>query len=308
MLIIHHWDTDGITSAALVAKALSLGEFENLSPPIGEFRFDERIRKAIERADTIYVLDLNLPNEVEDVDKETVFIDHHIQPKIENPKVKQINPALNGEYAPSASFVVSQYFGIWNEWSALGALGDIGKKALEIPKVRELLTGLTGDEALRLVQLIDSNYVVMDREGVEKAVEVLLTHSLKELLEYEPWVKKAEAIEKTINDAIGNLELRDGFAVITFESPFNVISKVARKAVWELGYNGAVVVNRDFHGKAQIYFRISSKLAEKIYMGGIISALKERGFNAGGKREVLGCICEKSKVDEVLDIINAHLR
>ncbi|WP_457754598.1 DHH family phosphoesterase [Thermococcus sp.] len=307
MLIIHHWDTDGITSAALVVRALGLDRFENLSPPIGEFRFDKRIRKAIKKADIIYVLDLNLPNEVEDIDKETVFIDHHIQPKIRNSKVKQINPALNGEYAPSASFVVSQYFGIWNEWTALGALGDIGKKALGIPKIRELLT-INTEEALKLVQLIDSNYVVMDREGVEKAVEVLLTHNLKELLEYEPWVKKAEAIEKTINDAIGSLELRDGFAFITFESPFNVISKVARKAVWELGYNGAVVVNRDFHGKAQIYFRISPKLAEKIDMGEIIFALKEGGFNAGGKREVLGCICEKSKVDEVLEIINAHLR
>ncbi|AHF81383.1 DHH family phosphoesterase [Thermococcus paralvinellae] len=307
MLIIHHWDTDGITSAALVAKALGLEEFENLSPPIGEFRFDERIRNAIEKADKIYVLDLNLPNEVEGISKETIFIDHHIQPKIRNPKVKQINPALNVGYAPSASFVVSQYFGIWNEWTALGALGDIGKKALEIPKVRELLT-INTEEALRLVQLIDSNYVVMDREDVEKAVKVLLTHNLRELLEYEPWVKKAEAIEKTINDAIGSLELRNGFAFITFESSFNVISKVARKAVWELGYNGAVVVNRDFHGKAQIYFRISPELADKIDMGKIISLLKEKGFNVGGKREVLGCICEKSGVDEVLEIINAHLR
>ncbi|NJE08909.1 DHH family phosphoesterase [Thermococcus sp. M39] len=307
MLIIHHWDTDGITSAALVAKALSLEEFENLTLPIGEFRFDERIRNAIEKADKIYVLDLNLPSEVEGISKETIFIDHHIQPRIQNPKVKQINPALNGEYVPSASFVVSQYFGIWNEWTALGALGDIGKKALEIPKVRELLT-INTEEALRLVQLIDSNYVVMDREGVEKAVKVLLTHNLRELLEYEPWVKKAEAIEKTINDAIGSLELRDGFAFITFESPFNVISKVARKAVWELGYKGAVVVNRDFHGKAQIYFRISPELADKVDMGKIISLLKEKGFNAGGKREVLGCICEKSKADEVLEIINAHLR
>lgn len=306
MLIIHHWDTDGITSAALVAKALGLDGFENLTPPIGEFRFDERIRKAIEKADKIYVLDLNLPNEVEGISKETIFIDHHMQAKIENPKVKQINPVLNGEYAPSASFVVSQYFGIWNEWTALGALGDIGKRALEIPKVRELLT-INTEEALRLVQLIDSNYVVMDRGGVEKAVKVLLTYDIKELLEYEPWIKKAEAIEKTINDAIGSLELRRGFAFITFESPFNVISKVARKAVWELGYRGAVVVNRDFHGKSQIYFRISPELAGKMDMSEIIFALKEKGFNAGGKREVLGCICEKSKVDEVLDIINAHL-
>ena len=307
MLIIHHWDTDGITSAALVAKALGLEEFENLSPPIGEFRFDERIRRAIEKADIIYVLDLNLPEEVEEIRKETIFIDHHIQAKIENPKVKQINPALNGEYAPSASFVVSQYFGIWNELTSLGALGDIGKRALEIPKVRKLLT-INTEEALRLVQLIDSNYVVMDRGGVEKAVKVLLTYDIKELLEYEPWIRKAEAIEKTINDAIGSLDLREGFAFITFESPFNVISKVARKVVWELGYRGAVVVNRDFHGKAQIYVRISPELAGKMDMGEIIFALRKKGFNAGGKREVLGCICEKSKVDEALEVVNTYLR
>lgn len=310
MLIIHHWDTDGIVSTALTVKALNLDEFINLSPPIGEFRFDERIRKEIEKAEQIYVLDLSLPHEVEDIEKEIVFIDHHIQAKIKNPKVKQINPALNGEYSPSASFVVSQYFSLWNEWSALGALGDIGRKAFEIPKVKELLENaeISEYEALRLVQLIDSNYIVMDRKGVEEAVKVLLESSTKGLLEYEPWIKKVEAIEKTIDDAISGLELKNGFAFVAFESPFNVISKVARKAVWELGYKGAVVVNRNFQGKAQIYFRISSELADKIKMSEIISALTEKGFNAGGKREVLGCICKKERIDEVLGIINAHLR
>lgn len=309
MLIVHHWDTDGIVSTVLTVRALDLDEFVNLSPPIGEFRFDGRIRKEIEKAERIYVLDLNLPHEVEDIEREIVFIDHHIQAKIKNPKVEQINPVLKGEYCPSASFVVSQYFSLWNEWSALGALGDMGRKALKIPKVKELLRnrGIHGYEALRLVQLIDSNYIVMDREGVEEAVKVLLESSTKELLEYGPWIKRVEAIEKTIDDAISGLELKNGLAFITFESPFNVISKVARKAVWELGYKGAVVVNEDFHGKAQIYFRISSELAGRIKMGEIISALKERGFDAGGKREVLGCICKKERIYDVLGIINAHL-
>ena len=96
MLIIHHWDTDGITSAALLIRALNLEEFRNLTPPIGEFRFDERIKRAIKEAEKIYVLDLSLPHEVEGIEKEIMFIDHHIQPKIKNPGVKQINPALEG--------------------------------------------------------------------------------------------------------------------------------------------------------------------------------------------------------------------
>ncbi|WP_461863374.1 DHH family phosphoesterase [Thermococcus sp.] len=310
MLLIHHWDTDGIASAALVAKALGLEDFTNLSPPIGEFRFDGRIRKAIEKANKIYVLDLNLPHEVENLEKEVIFIDHHIQPRIRNPKVRQINPALEGNDAPSASFVVSSYFSLWNAWSALGAIGDIGDRAFEIPKVGEFLKkeGLTEKEALRLVQLIDSNYIVMERESVEKAVEILLSSTLRELLEYEPWIENAEAIEKAIQDAFSNVELKGNFAFIEFTSPFNIISKIARKAVWEAGYEGAIVVNRDFHGKGQIYFRISSNLKERINMGDIISALKSRGFNAGGKSEVLGCVCERDRIGEALEIINAHLR
>ncbi|WP_087036131.1 DHH family phosphoesterase [Thermococcus litoralis] len=309
-LIVHHWDTDGIASAALLIKALGLEEFDNLSPPIGEFRFDERIRKAIEKAERVYVLDLNLPQEVENIDKEIIFIDHHIQPRIKNPRVKQINPALDGKEAPSASFVVSEYFDMWNAWSALGVVGDIGEKAFNMPKVVELLDreGLTREEALRIVELIDSNYIAMDREGVEKAVKVLLENPVRELLNYEPWIKKAEAIKEAIQNALSNAEVKEGIAFITFESPFNIISKVARKAVWELNYKGAIVVNRNFHGKGQVYFRISSEMTEKINMGEIISKLKEKGFNAGGKREVLGCVCERNKIKEVLGIINDHLR
>jgi len=310
MLIIHHWDTDGITSAALLIRTLNLEEFRNLTPPIGEFRFDERIKRAIEEAEKIYVLDLSLPHEVEAIEKEIMFIDHHIQPRIKNPRVKQINPALEGGEALSASFVVSQYFNIWNAWSALGVIGDIGEKAFKIPKVEELLEmdGITKEEALRLVSLIDSNYVTMDRESVEKALRVVLENPIKDLLTYEPWLKKAEAIEEAVQDAISKAEVRNGIAFITFKSPFNIISKVARKAVWEIGYEGAAVVNEDFHGKAQIYFRVSSKMAEKINMAQIIAELKGKGFNAGGKREVLGCICEKNRIGEALDIINAHVR
>lgn len=305
MLIVHHWDTDGITSAALLIKALGVDDFTNMSPPVGEFRFDERIRRAIEKFERIYVLDLNLPHEVEGIEKEVVFIDHHIQPRIKNPKVRQINPVPE---APSASFVVSQYFNIWNAWSALGVIGDIGEGAFEIPKVGELLKkeGITREEALRLVRLIDSNYIAMDREGVERAVKILLDSSLRELLEYGPWVRKARAIEKAIEDAFSSVELNGDFAFIEFTSPFNVISRIARKAVWEMGHKGALVINRDFHGKGQIYFRISR--GGRINMGEIIQTLKEKGFNAGGKSEVLGCVCERDRISEVLEIINTYLR
>ncbi|ASJ15383.1 DHH family phosphoesterase [Thermococcus radiotolerans] len=309
-LIVHHWDTDGIASAALLVRALSLEEFTNMTAQIGEFSFDERIWRALERTERLYVLDFNVPEEVEKVRVPTLFIDHHTQPRIKNPLVEQVNPSLEGEYWPANSLVVSEHFGIWNAWSALGVVGDVGEKAFELEKVKELLgkEGISREEALRLVELIDSNYIAMDREAVEGAVKVLLNHPVRELLEYEPWVKKAEAIREAIEGAVSNAEERNGFAIVHFESPFNIISKVARKLVWELGYSGAIVINEDFHGKAQLYFRISGKEAERINMAEVIERIKALETNAGGKREVLGCVCERDKIEDALKIVEEYLR
>ncbi len=140
---------------------------------------------------------------------------------------------------------------MWNTWTALGAVGDVGEKAFKIPKVVELLNkeGLAREEVLKVIELIDSNYIAMDRKGVEQAVKVVLENSEKDLLTHKPWIKRAKAVGDAIQDALSNVEVRDGIAYITFESPFNIISKVARKAVWELGYDGALAVNGNFHEK-----------------------------------------------------------
>jgi len=309
-LIVHHWDTDGVTSAALLVKALGLEEFTNMTAPIGEFRFDERLWKAIEKAERLYVLDFNVPNEVERVKVPTLFIDHHTQPRIGNPLVEQVNPSLDGGYYPSCSLVVSEHFEIWNAWSALGVVGDVGEKAFELEVVNELLqkANLSRTEALRLVGLIDSNYIAMERKAVEGAVAVLLENEVRDLLEYEPWIKKADAIRDAIKNAISSVEERNGFALVEFESPFNIISKVARRLVWEMDYRGAVVVNKDFHGKGQAYFRISPEEAERIDMGEVIARLRGLGTNAGGKGEVLGCVCERDKIEDALAIIEEYLR
>ncbi|WP_297549384.1 DHH family phosphoesterase [Thermococcus sp.] len=308
-LIVHHWDTDGITSTALLVKALKLEEFTNMTAPIGEFRFDERILEAINKAEKLYVLDFNVPGEVEKVRVPTLFIDHHNQGRIENPLVEQVNPSLEGNYYPSCSLVVSERFGLFNAWTALGVVGDIGERAFKLKTVRELLEreGLSEKEALRLVELIDSNYITMDRKAVEEAVKVLLGNSVRDLLEYEPWVKKVEAIGKAIEDALSRVEERKGFALVRFESPFNIISKVARKLVWEIKYRGAVVVNENFHGKAQLYFRVSPEEAERIDMNRVIVELRGLGTNSGGKKEVVGCVCERDKIDDALKIIEKYM-
>ena len=113
--------------------------------------------------------------------------------------------------------------------------------AFNIPKVLELLKtdGLTKNEALKLVQLIDSNYIKMDRNAVEKAVELVLNLPLKELLEYELWIKNLEEIERTIKDVLSGIKVKNDIAFIEYSSPFNIISKIARAVVWDMVIKGS---------------------------------------------------------------------
>jgi single-stranded DNA-specific DHH superfamily exonuclease len=316
-LIVHHWDTDGICSASIVASILDyLGEsWKNITPPIGLFDFDERIWGEIDRATDIFVLDLNVPKLIEKIDKNVTFIDHHIQPKIDKPNVEHVNPIVDGKSEkdyPSASWVISDYFSIWNHLSALGALGDvgdrlfdwdIGKKALQLL----LKSGLQKKDAIKLVSMLDSNYIVMDRIGVEKSVKTLIESEPTDLLENSKWLKNLNLIEKDVWKALSNAESRKNYTKIEFKSRYNIISKVVRKAVWVMGHKVVVAVNREFGDCAQLYLRIKPELAESVNVPAIINELKLKGFNVGGKRDVLGLICPKQRIDEALEIVEGML-
>jgi len=77
--------------------------------------------------------------------------------------------------------------------------------------------------------------------------------------------------------------------------------------VWDLNYDAALVVNRDYHGYAQLYLRVKSDLAERFRINDLIERLKRFNFNAGGKKEVVGVICEPDSLDSVIEVIGAHL-
>jgi len=308
MYVIHHWDTDGICSAAKLIDIHEPENYGNITPPIGEFSFDDRIRDALKMDDEIFIVDLNLPGVAEELEREVTFIDHHHQPRIANRLVTQINPLLSGgspEDYPSATAVISEFFGSWDLLSVLGAVGDVGKMALENGRIRMALEGspLDMEQVSRLVELIDSNYISMDRLGVESAVSAVLEEDPLELLENREWNDKLEKVKNSVEEALSSITELNGFAYIEMRTGLNIISKVARKATWELGYPGAIVVNRDFNGKAQTYFRIRDNLEESMDLPSLIEKLRSIGVNAGGKKVVVGSVYEKERMDEVLSLI-----
>ena len=305
-LIIHHWDADGVCSAAITAKVFEDAEVEwqSCTPPIGRFELDDRVLKLVGRAARIYFLDLNMVDAVKGMNKPIVFIDHHNQERIQKRNVIHVNPVLDGNSTPSASWVVSSYFSCWNHLSAIGAVGDLGMKLFSTefgPLAEKLLIkhGISKSDALKIVNLIDSSYIMMDRKGVEESVAFLAFASPSELLEREEWIKNLERIENEIDKAFSNLKGKD-IAWIEFSSHLNIISKVARRAVWEKKFNAAIVINKDFNGLAQLYIRLkepSSRLLK------LISELRAKGFNAGGKEEVVGVVCQKDRIDDLIKAV-----
>jgi len=308
MLIVHHWDTDGICSAAKLKNILKPENLETISPPIGDFTFDERIMDAIERHDEIFVVDLNLPHIVEKIEKKMTFIDHHHQPRIENKLVKQINPILEGRSTsdlPSATAVISDIYNDWNILSLLGSVGDIGEKAYANEKNMTLLreTGWSKDDIKKLVTLIDSNYIAMDQKGVEEAVRIMHESDPKDLLLHKPWLDNLKRIETAIEETLQNIESVNGFAYMLIDCQYNIISKLARRATWEMGYPGAIVLNRGFNGRAQTYFRVNDKISDLLNMTELIDNLKDIGINAGGKKVVMGSIYSIDRIDEVMEMV-----
>ncbi len=313
-LIIHHWDADGVCSAALIASLLEyLGEdWQNAIPRIGFFKFDKVIFKKIEKVDDVFVVDLNVPDEIKKIDKKVTFIDHHIQDRIDKENVEYINPIVEGKSEkdyPSTTWIISDHFSIWNYLSVIGVLGDVGTIAFEWKigkKMVELLrdAGLSKRDALKLTSLIDSNYIAMDKKCVEESVKALLESNPIDLLENELWLKNKSIVEKEIWKILSNIESLKDIAILKFKSDMNVISKASRRVVGAMGYKTVIAINKDFYGYSQVYLRTKS---EEIDIPIIIRELRNRGFNAGGKRDVLGVMCQKRDLDNVLSVIMSML-
>ena len=312
MLIVHHWDTDGICSAAKIIDLFEPEDPVNMTPPIGEFRLDDRILDEMERHDEIFILDLNIPSAVERIGKRVTFIDHHDQEPIRNPLVTHINPVLAGDREgrfPSCTTVISWKFDSWDLLSALGAVGDVGEASLKHDGVRKVLEreDLDIGRAARIVSLLDSNYVSMDRDAVESAVGKVLEGDVRDIIEDRDWNARLKAIDNAVEEALSKRIGKGPYCIIDITTPYNVISRIARTAVWELGFAGALVVNRDLNGRAQTYLRIDPEREKGIDMRGLIDALRKMDINAGGKREVLGSVYPAERVNEVVSLLASHI-
>ncbi|MCD6480666.1 MAG: single-stranded DNA-specific exonuclease [Thermoplasmata archaeon] len=305
-LIIHHWDTDGICSASMLYEEGN----DNISPKIGNYFLDEGEIEWIADSsyDEIWVVDVALHEEtmkkLAGMAKVKVF-DHHLTKKVDG--VEYINPIIEGkgeEDYPSASWVVAEYMGKTNNLLAfLGAVGDWEERIKNTsfyPRLEKFMeeSGLNFEQMHEMVYIIDANYKAGDKEEVERAVRMLhnASNPADFIMKNEKWRRRKEDIEREIEKAIDAEEKRIGNVKFKeIDSPYNIISTVARR-IWD-GKNYVVVVNRRFfRDKCQVYVRGENAIP-------LIKMAVERGYVAGGKKNVMGAIVPEEECDEFVEKI-----
>ncbi len=307
-LIVHHWDCDGICSAVLLNILLSEKKVNNITPPIGQYTLSIDVINDLETTfDSIIILDLCLPKEnILELKKETgseiTIFDHHLQEKISD--INFINPVSEGESSekwPSTTWVIYKFLNLkLNLPILVGAIGDKEEKIKENEDVYSEITNYLNhkrsklEDILQIIELINSNYMLMDTNAVQNAVKeiVMAGEDIQILQRNQTWKNNLEQLrleEKRIEGQTG-IE-RDGILLLKFSTKYNLISKLARDFVWRKRKRLVVLVNllpnTDI---AQIYCRGNSKLLNSKKL---IELATNRGYSAGGKEDVVGIVLPK---------------
>jgi single-stranded DNA-specific DHH superfamily exonuclease len=303
-LLIHHWDTDGICSAQLLLKHLAGKTVENTTPVLGNYYLTDEEIKRFSVYDFVIVADMALPKEnilALAKNARVVIFDHHLQEKIK--AVTHINPIATGEDPatyPSTSWIITTSLRKKPELcTVLGIVGDHEQRIKKNTMIYRIITdflqnhNLVFDDLLHMVNLLDSNYKLGDKQAVENAPHLLLNYTdAHEILTNKQWNKTLAVLTKEITRHLEKpAEDINGTIFKTIKTPYNIISTITRKLAWGSGKNTIVVNTGFFNDRDQIYVRSNKNVAPMITRG------RALGFKCGGKQEVLGAIVPKEKTD-----------
>lgn len=309
MLIIHHWDTDGLCSGALILEQLGDRKAETWTPPLGTFYLSQEHIEHAKSFDNVIICDMALP--AENVRKiaesaNVIMFDHHHQDPIEG--IIHINPVAygaSGSDYPSNTWVIKEKLGLpLSLHVLLGFIGDREQKIKDNPPfwalVQEYMAEnkVTFEELLELVYRIDSSYKVGDRDSVSEAPHLLREYRTKEdILGNQKWAKNLVNLEHKLEKVLAESpEMVDGVQLKRLDTPYAIISQVTRRLAWGSGKDTVVVNTGFFEDQDQLYSR-----SQTVDYHDLITRAKEHGFNAGGKKDVIGAIIPKAETESFLE-------
>lgn len=308
ILLIHHWDTDGLCSASLILDALRREDVETWTPFLGTFSLTKTDIAWAQSFDSVLICDMALPaRNVEEIAEKTrvIMFDHHHQEPIDG--IKHVNPVsagASGDEYPSCTWVIREHFDLPVSLRiVLGYVGDREQKIKDNPRFWGLTQGfmekegLGFDELLEMVRRIDSSYNVGDREAVMRAPHILRgCNGEKAVLDNVEWKRNLEKLEEKLAEVSSESpEVVDGIQVKRLDTPYAIISQVTRRLAWNTGKDTIVLNTGFFKDQDQLYSR-----SNIVDMHHLIELAKKHGYNAGGKKDVIGAIIPKKDTEKFL--------
>jgi len=298
-LIIHHWDTDGLCSAALLAaffeKNLAQIKLDFLTPAINNYFLLTVEKQNIEKEnyDFIITCDINfMAAEIKHLSlicPTRLFIfDHHQQAPLQ--EIFYYNKPY-----PGCSLVINEY--LQQKLNLLSSLGAIGDKEEKIKKdqnfwsaIEKVLAknNISLSEALHIRNLIDSCYMTNDYCGIKETIEIL---------QHDPLIILADVNLKNnlikINIAMAEIEalspaekIKEKIFLYHIKSSYNILSHSTR-VLSRNNPNNIIVSWQRQKDQISIYIR---KGDLNVDLSPLITWARSKGCSAGGKEEVVGII------------------
>ena len=329
LVIVHHWDSDGIASAAMVTGWLMRQnpiEINYSIPRIGFYDLDavrSQLDRAVDKADSILFLDYSLRREELEVlekltGKDILVVDHHRGDLWKN----ICNPLLEG-YAEED--FPSNTYNLWKNiiqeevtehiiHVLIGVVGDLGWKArsfIDHILSRSKVIKPNLEKLYRIVETIDSCYRVGDFNCIEKARTILVEGNIYEILETPILTKARDNIQNEINNILKSIEalhVNEKTIYFVVESDNYITSYIGR--ILSIQNKEKIIVLRNYAQRLNletIYVR-----SFKHNLSQILSTLKKSGIKHIGGKDYVFAIqcrgrCEEALIDLVLEKIQNTL-
>ncbi len=337
VVILHHWDMDGISSATIISKVIEhlrgTPADEVKMPDERAYHLEEKDRELIEGAEKLIILDFNLKaNELEEISEElntdVLVVDHHGFDRKPDEEVDFVNPRAQDAdvYVPCSKICldISNLFDIEQdiEWIAgLGVIQDFGVKSC--PEVFEELK--EEHEAFFPEELSQENLAKKCEYGRYSSVlnikpyrdskyysklayEALMnSNSLKELEAqeeyrkvYEVYLEMQEEFNKVMENYEEEREIDREKMIIFFElkSDFNITSSIATNMSTKTPDWIHLVIQKE--EDINISARCQSGRVDlgELLPKALPDEAKEDGAEAGGHRKAAGASMEKEYFEE----------
>ncbi len=316
--IIHHWDADGIASAAtIIDRAKRRGiRCTNAIPRIGDYADLVTPAASLDSAGPDLVLGLDLAVSAETLEairskisSALMWVDHHSVPPRRTRGVEYYHPSNSGLEGvdSNASFLARILDPAPPILAAIGTCGDLGRTLLSHPAmddVRRTLSslGLSFDILFEITELVDANYRA-DRPGDVRSAPWMLAERLdspRRMMGVKEWRANKDAVDGEIHRVMASSETRRRDVLVkTISTPMHLTSMVARAAaILAPDEVKAVIVSNVHPHDCPFYVRAARP---GIDLTGLIDLGRSLGYSAGGKPEAVGMVVPCNQVEDLTE-------